>query len=194
MKTLTRKENEYIRNFLTDSKTPDNIAKMMDAKQQYKKSATVASVNANENKLAEMDHKLEMLLGDRMKLDKIEELTYQISQLQATQGKRISDCEQTHQLQQRQMGPALAQNIREISTTNRGYNNVRKWTPTADWQKQWKLDANGYPVRCKKCGLRGHLENECRGTKKTCDLCGQVGHTKFADNHHAKNERMAQMN
>ena len=34
MKSENKRENEYIRNFLTDAKTPKNIVKMMDAKQQ----------------------------------------------------------------------------------------------------------------------------------------------------------------
>ena len=191
MKALNRRENEYIRNFLTEEKTPQNIAKMMDAKQQYKKTATISIVNANENKLAEMDHKLEILLGDRTKLDKIEELTYQLTKLQAAQGQRLNEFEQKRFIPQPRYEPESQQYVNQISTNNTTY--ARKWAPTAEWQKDWKTDSNGYPVRCEKCGLRGHLEKECRGTRKTCDLCGQIGHTKFAGNHHSKNERWAQM-
>ena len=40
----------------------------------------------------------------------------------------------------------------------------------------WELNRYGRPFRCRKCGLRGHRDENCRGTKLTCRLCNKIGH------------------
>ena len=44
----------------------------------------------------------------------------------------------------------------------------------------WEINRYGRPFRCRKCGLRGHRDENCRGTTLTCRLCNTVGHIQLA--------------
>ena len=41
---------------------------------------------------------------------------------------------------------------------------------------EWELNKYGKPFRCRKCGLLGHKDQNCKGTHLTCNKCQQVGH------------------
>ena len=44
----------------------------------------------------------------------------------------------------------------------------------------WELNRYGRPYRCRKCGLRGHRDQNCKGTDLTCRICKVVGHISTA--------------
>ena len=50
----------------------------------------------------------------------------------------------------------------------------------SDFPPHWELNRYGRPFRCRKCGLRGHRDENCRGTTLTCRLCNTVGHIQPA--------------
>ena len=188
-------ENDYIQNFLAKCKTAKNVAELMDSKNQYKKTASISAISMNDSKLSDIDLKIEKLLGNQSKLDKIEQLTFEISRQQLAYENRLNAYEQDNRYLQHQLSNTRQEpNINAVTSKTANVPSKPRWTPRREWQNNWKLDDNGYPVRCDKCGLRGHLSNECRGTNKRCEICGCVGHTKFAGDYHSKNEWMAQMN
>ena len=43
----------------------------------------------------------------------------------------------------------------------------------------WELNKYGKPFTCRKCGMRGHRDENCRGTNMICHICGQSGHIKY---------------
>ena len=45
-----------------------------------------------------------------------------------------------------------------------------------EFPPHWEINRYGRPFRCRKCGLRGHRDENCRGTNLTCRLCQEVGH------------------
>ena len=41
---------------------------------------------------------------------------------------------------------------------------------------EWDLNQYGAPIRCRKCGVLGHMDQRCTGTDLRCHRCNQVGH------------------
>lgn len=44
----------------------------------------------------------------------------------------------------------------------------------------WELNRYGRPFRCRKCGLRGHRDENCTGTDFVCRICNKIGHIQPA--------------
>ena len=44
----------------------------------------------------------------------------------------------------------------------------------------WEINRYGRPFRCRKCGLRGHRDENCRGTTLICRICEEPGHIQPA--------------
>lgn len=169
--------------------TAQQVAKLLDEKRQNKRNGTIASVNASDRKLDAMNEKLhsydEMFAKLMESQLKVEKLTVELNRRQGLQ-------ENETQRLYRDLTQNTRQGRNDVFEVNRPGNERIPWEPREEWQKQWKLNTAGYPVRCLECGLRGHYQEDCRGTKRICETCGRIGHTKVAGNYHSKNEQRAQ--
>ena len=185
--SLNAKEKEFALIHLTAAKTPANIARLLDDKEQYKTTASIAMVSQQSVSLdAKMDAFTDLM--QQMLMEQRESQT----QFQKCIGEKLAAVENDSRSIHQRMGES---HIRLNAVNTVGKNGqITKWEPQFEWQKTWKLNKYGRPVTCHECGLRGHLQAECRGTRRICETCGRQGHTKFANNHHAKNESRAQMN
>ena len=175
--SLHQKEKEFVKIHLQGQNTPASVAKLLDDKEQFKRTASIATLNAHSGLEAKIDAKFDAF-------------TAMMEAMMASQ--RTVENENRH-LHQR-LSEATYPQRREINAVANVPPENKKWEPRNEWQKNWQLNKWGYPVSCHECGLRGHLQADCKGTRRVCEICGKQGHTKFAANHHSKNELRAQMN
>jgi len=54
-------------------------------------------------------------------------------------------------------------------------NHYKRQTSNNEYPVHWELNKYGTPVRCSKCGVKGHSEQKCQG-KVRCYNCQQMGH------------------
>ena len=176
---LHQKEREFVKIHLVDSKTPDTVAKLLDDKEQFKKSASISMNNhyASEGIEAKIDSKFDAAAA--------------IMEAMLTSQRSVEN--ENKYLHQRLLDTGRMPTI-EVNAVERQTVPNTNWEPKNEWQKNWQQNKWGYPVSCHECGLRGHMQADCKGTRRVCEICGKQGHTKFAGNHHSKNELRAQMN
>ena len=57
---------------------------------------------------------------------------------------------------------------------------MREQAPQRYINPAWELNKYGKPFTCRKCGIRGHRDENCRGTHLACRICEKVGHIQYA--------------
>ena len=84
MSALSPKERSFYNIWYNgDKRVVEDIAKFMDEKNQYKEDTTISSIQINDDKLSGIEIKLEQILGGQGdRLDKIEQLTFEMGRQQ----------------------------------------------------------------------------------------------------------------
>ena len=85
---------------MVGTKSSKTVAKLLDDKNQFKRSASVSIVCNYDDKLTDISCKLEALLGNQSKLDNIEQLTFQMSRQQLSYENRLKAFEQENRFLQ----------------------------------------------------------------------------------------------
>lgn len=146
-----------IRNFLKEQKktssSSEDIAKFLDDMDKHKQSIDIHSLETNQTR--DEIHALSDKF-DRLQAEMREILKFNLSQqsADAVEVNAISN-KKTNKPNQK---PFMSQN---------GHRPMRS---------NWEYDRWGKPVQCKKCGLRGHRTEMCRGCRLECRNCHEIGH------------------
>ena len=136
---------------------PESIAKFLDKMNKFKRTVDLHSVELTETK--EEIHNF---------------MQEKFDQLQAEM-RKILDFQRNANLQYSADINALAKKANSNSNSKeRSRNDYETFPP------EWELNRFGKPFRCRKCGVRGHRDFNCKGTTLTCFLCKEVGHIQPA--------------
>ena len=60
-----------------------------------------------------------------------------------------------------------------VQRSDRSHQSTNNQYPT-----HWELNQYGRPFTCRKCGVRGHKDENCKGLVK-CYICHKTGHSKY---------------
>ena len=132
---------------------PESMAKFLDKMNKYKRSVELNSVELTETKEeihAFMQEKFDQLQAEMQKILEFH---------------RSAKNEYSAELNALAKKTAPRQNFKENSRASE-----------ETFPPQWELNRYGRPIRCRKCGVRGHRDINCKGTTLTCRLCNKVGH------------------
>ena len=189
-KNLTRENRAYLKDHGKNGKSVKEIAQFLDEKEKYKKTVSINAVDTAETTI------------------EIKALREQIhAQSQQIQNLTLLWQNKTHEIDERLDANEELIDVNKLAA-RQNYPKTRAVTPTryenrtlanrneirnkpiASQQHQqstinqypadWELNRYGAPYRCRKCGIRGHRDFNCKGTDKSCDECGQSGHIKPA--------------
>ena len=135
------------------SDEPESIAQFLDKMNKFKRSVDLHSVELTETK-----EEIHAFMQEKF------------DQLQAEM-RKILDFQRNAKIQYSADINALAK--KPIS--NQNYKD-RKGNDYETFPPEWELNRFGRPFRCRKCGVRGHRDVNCKGTTLICRLCNEVGH------------------
>ena len=157
--------NANLKQYLCDhdelDSEPIEIAKFLDKKRKYKKIARINEIDAVQNSAFQKEFMSQMAAQNQVLsalADKITQLTTQNSQL-TTQNSKFEA-----EINKLKAAPKHEKSNNATAT--------KVFTP----KPEWELNKYGKPYRCRKCGLLGHKDENCKGTHLTCNNCKQVGH------------------
>ena len=176
-------------------RTAEKAAVLLDTKFQFEQKIDIAMVN-------QRDEQFELMLTMMAEMKKtqetqITELTntrVQLTLLQEENDRLRNQNIDSFRVQTKSANPDWRNPSNSSNQHNSNANRNTQWKPKFEWQKTWELGINGFPIRCTSCGLLGHAERNCRGTKRVCDICHQVGHTKAATKWHPNSRNEASKN
>lgn len=135
------------------SEEPETIAKFLDKMNKFKRSVDLHSVELTETK-----EEIHAFMQEKF------------DQLQAEM-RKILDFQKNANLQYSADINAITKKpTPKQSVQDRHRNDYETFPP------EWELNRFGRPFRCRKCGVRGHRDFNCKGTTLTCRLCKKVGH------------------
>ena len=166
-----------MRSFLLEqnsaSKSIDEISKLLDKCEKFKKNVNLFQIQGDAS-----DAKIQNLST------MIESLTHQNTSMMNFIKERFSDmdaeiCKIRTEPKKSNLTPKRPENEQKLSS---------------GFPSHWEQNAAGFPIRCTKCGYRGHRAQVCRGTNSTCNVCRRQGHISPAcpdrqmqDNQQSKN-------
>ena len=139
--SLTQKEKEFALIHLTTAKTPDNIAKLLDDKEQYKSTASIAMVS---QQTGTFDSKMDALTELMQQM--MREQRESQSLFQKCIGEKLESVENDNRVLQKHMVEARHATRNELNAVSaRGNDTIQNttWVPKFEWQKNWKLGKNG---------------------------------------------------
>ena len=185
-KTFNRNLTPRIRTFLHEREknelNTEETAKFLDQMFKYKKPAYVNNIESPEasarmielqqqntdlhNKMDSLQQLLSTLLENQASAQKT--MDYQINQIKS---QRVPDRKSFDGDGRK---PNNHQNVshdhaKQPELHQQGYIN-----PT------WELNKYGKPFTCRRCGIRGHRDENCRGTRLQCHICKEEGHIQYA--------------
>lgn len=150
-----------MRSFLLEqnsaNKAIEEVAKVLDKSEKYKKNVNLFQIEPGTSEL------------------KMENLTKMVASL-AEQNNSLM------KLIERKLSDVDLE-ICKIKTKTKNDDQIERLNtnqpaikPGSHFNKNWELNAAGFPVRCDRCGYRGHTGNNCRGTRASCHICRREGH------------------
>ena len=142
------------------SEEPAKVAEFLDKMEKYRRTIDLNQIEGFETKkeIHALNEKFDKLINE--KFDKLQNELKEILQLQkATK----FDYE--------------AVEINAVSKPKYQPRENRKPNLQPEtFPPHWELNRYGRPIRCRKCGLRGHRDVKCPGTDLICRLCQKKGH------------------
>ena len=145
----------FLREREKNTDTPEKIAEFLDNLGKNKKTADLNSLEfaGTQSVIKEMHEKFDA------KFDALQSEMREILRLQRSQN---SDSQFAELHAVKSVKPQVKKNSQVMKSE--------------DFPPHWELNRYGRPFRCRKCGLRGHRDENCRGTNLSCRICQAVGH------------------
>ena len=191
-KNLSPEIKSYLRDHDKEGKTAKEIADFLDKKEKFKKQASLNAIGISDASIQRLD-RLEKTIENSFlqfttllqnKAKETDETNYDLRQANENlklDVNRLAAQLNTHNLK----------NNEQTRPTHHASNRFNNRDPTKlpsnqqqigvnQYPVEWELNRYGAPYRCKRCGIRGHRDFNCKGTDKSCDECGQTGHIKPA--------------
>ena len=139
------------------SEEPESIAKFLDKMNKYKRTVDLHSVELTETKE-------EIHAFMQKKFDELQTEMRKILALQENANLQYSA----------EINAINKKTTPNQNSKDRHFNDYETFPP------EWELNRFGRPFRCRKCGVRGHRDFDCKGTTLSCYLCKKVGHIQPA--------------
>ena len=169
-KALTPNLKIFLREKEKSSETPAKIAEFLDNLGKHKLTVDLNSLESSSTR--EEIHQLH---------DKIDSLQNEMRALLRFQQSKTFEAETADlyalktKAQSRHINtPRKSVTFSQRQPARPTYQNNETFPP------HWELNRYGRPFRCRKCGLRGHRDQNCTGTDFTCRICHKVGHIQAA--------------
>ena len=194
-KNLTPDIIAYLRDHDRERKTAAEIAEFLDKKEKYKKHASLNAIGTSDAAIQRLDSLEKTIQNTLMQFttlmqNKAEETDETNDNLRDTNDSlRLDINKLAAQLNARNThvtrnnGAQIANHYAPNRVNNREQHKVpqnHQQNIINQYPAEWELNRYGAPYRCRRCGIRGHRDFNCKGTDKSCDDCGQVGHIKPA--------------
>lgn len=178
---LTPNLKIFIKEKEKSSDTPEKIAEFLDNMGKHKRNVDLNSleINSSEERINELHEKFDSLQNEMRAL-----LRYQQSKNYEADTAELFALKAKPQRRQIQPAQKTA-NFKRIQP-------IRSNLANETFPPQWELNRYGRPFRCRKCGLRGHRDQNCTGTDFVCRICHTVGHIQAACPE--RNQEMTQKN
>ena len=148
------------------SEEPVKIAEFLDKMEKFKRTVDLNSIEASETKkeILALNEKFDKLINE--KFDKLQHELHEFLKFQ-----KAKDFD----FQAIEVNALTKPKNYRIAPENRPSTERNESFPP-----YWELNRYGRPVRCRKCGVRGHRDVNCKGTTLTCRICQKVGHIQPA--------------
>ena len=160
-KSINSNLKQYLRDHDKLNAEPLEQAQFLDKMQKFKKIVTVNEIDAAKNSAFQMELMTQIQNQNKamaIQSQALTELTEKIAKM-STQNS------------------TLEAEIFKLRATPKTENQTKSQpTKTFEPRPEWELNKWGKPFRCRKCGLLGHRDENCKGTHLTCRNCNQVGH------------------
>ena len=194
-KNLTPEITAYLRDHDREGKTPAEIAEFLDKKERYKRHVSLNAIGTSDAAIQRLDSLEKTIQNTLMQFttlmqNKAKETDETNDNLRETNNSlRLDINKLAAQLNARNTHVPRNNETPKPShyAPNRVNNREQQRLPQNHQQNtinqypaEWELNRFGAPYRCRLCGIRGHRDFNCKGTDKSCDECGQVGHIKPA--------------
>ena len=158
----------FLREKEKGSETPEKIAEFLDKLGKHKKTVDLNSLELSSSKQIDQLH------------EKIDSLQNEMRALFRYQQCKSYE-EETADLYALKAKPKQQQ----VHATRKSvtFSEKQSWRPNQaneTFPPHWELNRYGRPFRCRKCGLRGHRDQNCTGTDFVCRICNKVGHIQPA--------------
>ena len=149
----------FLREREKNTETPEKIAEFLDNLGKHKKTVDLNSLEilSTQNIMKEMKENFDA------KFDALQSEMRELLTLQRSKN--------------------IDQQVAEVHAVKTSSTQAKKNFPSSKMETfppHWELNRYGRPYRCRKCGLRGHRDENCRGTNLTCRICNVVGHIATA--------------
>ena len=150
-KAISPSIRSFLREREKNAETPQKIADFLDKLGKNKKTVDLNSLENTgmRNEIKELNEKF----------DQFQSEIKEILRIQQSQN-NPSKVAEVHVV--RQLKPQAKKNVQESKAET--------------FPPHWELNRYGKPYRCRKCGCRGHRDENCRGTDLTCRICQVIGH------------------
>ena len=157
----------FLREKEKNKETPENIASFLDKLGKHKKVIDLNSleISSTDEKFNQLNDKIDSLQNEMRAL-----MRYQKSKEFEAETAELFALKKIPQNQPRQKTVTFSRP--QVNNHNR--NQKESFPP------HWELNRFGRPFRCRKCGLRGHRDQNCTGTDFVCRICHTVGHIQAA--------------
>ena len=157
--------NRNLRQYLCDhdelDSEPLDQAKFLDKKRKNKKQIQINEIGAAQNSAFQKELMEQMANQNQV----LTALTEKITQL-TTQNNQLTN-----------QNAKFEAEINKLKTTPKSVSSeAQRSQKQIEPRPEWELNKYGKPFRCRKCGLLGHKDQNCKGTNLTCNKCHQVGH------------------
>ena len=159
-KSLSSSTKQYLCDHDELDSDPFEQAKFLDRKRKYKKIIQINEIDVRNNAFQK-----ELMSQMAVQNQALTALTEKIAQL-TTQN--------AHLTSQNSKNEAEILKLKTVPKQETSGNSqaAKPFEP----RPEWELNKYGKPFRCRKCGLLGHKDQNCKGTHLTCRNCNQVGH------------------
>lgn len=177
---LTPSMKSFLLEQNSSDKSIEDISKLLDKCEKYRKNVNLFQIKteASDEKIEQLSKMIQSLSNENANMmNFIKEKFTDMDHRNLQMDKEICKIKSEPKSNDTTKRPDFVkQASKEFSSnfTSKNHNFEQK-TPN-EYPANWELNAGGFPIRCTKCGYRGHRAQACRGTNATCNICRRQGH------------------